>query len=112
MASDQRLPARPQRTACVRFGQSWRYNYLAEHNSILQQSESLVHLWQRQGAIDDWLEFPRADEIQQRSQILTHPAIGTEDIELERPDVAQILYGIETGGGPARQESSLPMQCS
>src|SRR5215831_11387108 len=112
MASGQRLPVRPQRTACVRFGQSWRYNYLAKHNAILQQSESLVRLWQRQCAIDDWLEFTRADEVQQRGQILTHPTIGTEDIELERPDVAQILFGIESGGGPACQESPLPVQCS
>src|SRR5690349_18157233 len=112
MASGQRLPARPQGTACVRFLQSWRYDYLAEHDPILQQPESLVRLWERQGAIDDWREFTRADEVQQRSQVLTHPTIRTEDFELERPDVAQILFRIETSGGAARQESTLPVQCS
>src|SRR5262245_37772269 len=112
MVSGQRLPVRLHSTACVRFGQSWLYDHLAEHNPILKQSESLVRLWQRQFAIDDRLELARADEVQERGQILAHPTIGAEDIELKRPDVAQILFGIETGGSPAGQKPSLPVQRS
>src|SRR6266568_428739 len=65
---------------------------------------------QRQLAVDDGLELARADQVQQRGQVISHPAIGAADVELEGPDETQVLLGIEAGGGPASQDSTLPAQ--
>src|SRR5262249_60788027 len=76
---------------------------LAEHFPILEETEGLVHLLERELAIDDGGELPRADHGDEGVEVLAHPAVRAEDLQLEGPDVAEVLLGVEAGGGAASQ---------
>src|SRR5258708_6217289 len=109
MASDRRSPAHQLRRAS-RLRWSWSHDDLAENGAIFQQSDGLVGVFQGHLPVDDRRELAGAEEIQQRRQIFSHPAIGASDVELEGPDEAQILLGVVPGGCAAGQDPSLPVQ--
>ena len=56
------------------------------------------------------VELPLLDQREQRVEVLAHPAVRAEDLELEGPDEAQVLLRIEAGGGAAGQHLAPAMQ--
>src|SRR6185295_1958198 len=52
------------------------------------------------------------DHAQQRGQVVRRPAIRAEDLQLERPDVADVLARIEAGRGPAGEQAPAPAQAT
>src|SRR5262249_24500825 len=58
-------------------------------------------------------ELMRSKRVVRSSRIQPlEPRMGGGDSELKRPDVPQILFRIETGGGSESQKPSLPVQRS
>src|SRR5438874_208045 len=109
MVRRRRRPGSAPRKAS-RAPRSWPHDDLAHDLAIFQEAEGLVHLFERQLAVDDGQELPSLYERQERGEILAHPAVRPQDSELERPDEAQVLLGIKTGGGPAGEHLALPVQ--
>src|SRR5262249_22977437 len=80
---------------------SGRDDYLPEYLAILDQPHALRGVLQRQHLVDDRLQLTLRDEPHKRLEVVVVEAVGTEHLQLEGQDVAQVLLRIVTGGRAA-----------
>src|ERR1700752_4911928 len=69
---------------------------LAEYLAVLKQPFRFSGLIKWQHAIDDRCQLVTRDQVQQRSQVLSLPTIGTDQGVFERPPIASIECQVET----------------
>ena len=81
---------------------------LSNHLPVGQKPDALARFAQRQHPIDDRAQPPLVDHAEQRREVVGRPAVGAEDLQLERPDVADILARVEAGGGAAGEQPPAP----
>src|SRR5207245_9340712 len=65
-------------------------NHLADHLTILDQTQPLARLLERQHLVDHWLHLALLDQLHQTLQVLVVEAVRADDLELEAPHVAQV----------------------
>src|ERR1700716_2636303 len=91
---------------------SWRDHDLADDLAILDETEPLARLLQRQHLVDDRPHLPLCDELHQRLQIVVVEAVRAEDFELEAPDVAQVLLRVVPRSRAADQELAAALEAA
>src|SRR5262252_4227428 len=82
---------------------SRRHHHLADHLAILDQPQALARLTERQHLVDHRLHLALLDQIHQAFQVLVVEAVRADDLELEAPDVAQVLLRVIAGGRAAHE---------
>src|SRR5258708_34414105 len=55
-------------------------------------------------------QLSRPNQSEQRQNVVAHPAVGAEDIELESPDIANVFRRIIARSRPASQQSPAAAQ--
>src|SRR5690349_11799065 len=60
--------------------------------------------------MDDRLDPSGGYARQHLELVLRRPAIAADDVELERPDVAEVSLGVVAGGGAAGQQAALQLE--
>src|SRR5271166_4137831 len=77
---------------------------LADDLAVLNQPQSLPRRFERQHLVDHRTYLVLRDELHQRLQVLVIEAVGADDLELEAPDIAQILLRVVAGGRAADEQ--------
>ena len=85
---------------------SRRDDDFADYLAILDEAQGLAGLGERQDAIDDRVELVAVDQSKERLDVLAHPAVRAQDLQLIGPDVADVGLGVEAGGGAAGEEAA------
>jgi hypothetical protein len=81
-------------------------DHLADDLALLEQTQTLARLFQGEHAVDDGAELSIADHLEEHLEVGARPAVGSEDLELVRPDVAAVGPGIEPRGGAAGEHAT------
>src|SRR5258705_5805150 len=85
---------------------------LADDLAILDEAQALARLLERQDLVDHRLHLAFGDELHQCLQALVVEAVGADDLQLEAPDVAQVLFRVVPGGGAADQELAAALEAA
>src|SRR5712691_12937779 len=91
---------------------SRRDHDLADDLAVLDQPQPLARLIERQHLVDHRLELAVGDEPHQRLEIVVVETVLSYDLELEAPDVAQVLLRVVTGGGAADHELAAALEAA
>src|SRR5262245_22475450 len=94
----------PGMTAEGRWHASRRHHHLADHLAILDEAEAFARLFEGKHLVDHRLYLPLLDHGHQPGQIVVVEAVRAFDLDLEAPDVAQVLLRVVARGRPAHQE--------
>src|SRR5258707_14004179 len=60
--------------------------------------------------MDDRLDPPVGHPVDYPELVLRRPAVAADDVELERPDVADVGLRVVAGGGAAGQQPALQLE--
>ena len=91
---------------------SWGDDNFADDLPILEQAQSRNSLLERQHAINERPDAAFIDHAQQCRQVIIVVAVGTDHLQLETPDVAQIFLRIETRGRAADKQLAAALDAS
>src|SRR5262245_29644812 len=87
-------------------------NHLPDHLAVLDQPQSFARLTERQHLVDHRLHLALLDQIHQALQVLVIEAVRADDLELEAPDVAQILLRVVAGGRAANEQLAAALEAA
>src|SRR5713226_10247049 len=111
MASGRASPgSRPWSSRLPPCPGSYRQHRLADNLALGQLAQRDRQLCEGPYRMDDGLEAPGGDHVEQLGMILDRPAVRAGDVELERPDIPDVSLRIVAGSGAAGQQPALPLQ--
>src|SRR5215471_19718434 len=87
-------------------------NHLPDHLAVLDQPQALARLTERQHLVDHRLHLALLDQIHQAFQVLVVEAVRADDLELEAPDVAQVLLRVIAGGRAAHEQLAAALEAA
>src|ERR1700691_4781995 len=90
--------AKPYRSELDR---SWRQHRLPEHLAVDKVRHGFLEARKRQNAVLDRFQLALSDATQKLDLILARPTVAADDVELERPDIANVGLWIIPGGRAA-----------
>src|SRR5712691_1032545 len=67
---------------------------LAERAPLLELGDPLAHSAERQNLVDDRPKAPILDETDELDEVVARPAVGTPNVDLAHPQVAQVSHGV------------------
>src|SRR3954469_23187987 len=102
-------PARRRQDARGLF-RSWQDHYLSEYCALFEQIKCSVDVSQRKRAVDHGLQLAALHEFEQLLDVLAHPAVGAQYLQLVSPDVTDVFLRVKAGRGAAGKELALPVQ--
>src|SRR5579872_4461566 len=85
---------------------------LADDLAILDEAQSFGGLLERQHLVDYRLDLLLRDHLHEIGEIVLIEAVGTDDLEFEAPDIAEIFLGIMSGGRAAHQKASAALEAT
>src|SRR5205085_11000496 len=91
---------------------SRRDHDLADDGAVLDQAQPFARLLERQHLVDHRLHSAAADQLHQPLEIVVVEAVRADDLELEAPHVAQILFWIVAGGGAADEQLAASLEAA
>src|SRR3954465_6392254 len=85
-------------------GRSRRHRHLAKNLAVLDEAKPFGRLLERQHLVDHRLYLALLDQFHQGGEIVVIEAVRALDIDLETPNVAQILLWIVARGRAANEQ--------
>src|SRR5262249_14845043 len=91
---------------------SRRDDDLSEHLAILDQAQALGGLFERQHFVDHRLHLALRDKLHQPLEIVVIEAVGADDLQLEGPDITQVLLRIVAGCRAAYEQLAAALEAA
>src|SRR5438477_6122128 len=85
---------------------SRHHHEFAKHLPAFETRQGLRGLLERESVVDDRLQASGLHHIEQRRDVAACPTIRTQDLQLERPDKADVFRRVVAGGGTAGQHAA------